>query len=57
MPRPKPEPSFELKTLPEHLKYAYLDEKKIYLVIISANLSHEEGIKLLDVPRAHWVAI
>ena len=34
---------FELKPLPDTLKYAYLDEKKIYPVIISANLSeHEE---------------
>ena len=30
---------FELKQLPDTLKYAYLDEKKIYLVTISANLS------------------
>ena len=30
-------------SLPHNLKYAYLDEKKIYPVIISANLSeHEE---------------
>ena len=33
---------FELKPLPDNLKYAYLDEKKIYLVIISANLSEQE---------------
>ena len=37
------DPMFELKPLPDTLKYAYLDEKKIYPVIISANLSeHEE---------------
>ena len=36
-PRPKGDHMFELK------QYAYLDEKKIYPVIISANLSgHEE---------------
>ena len=28
--------------MPDTLKYAYLDEKKIYLVIISANLSERE---------------
>ena len=34
---------FDLKPFPDKLKYAYLDEKKIYPVIISANLSeHEE---------------
>ena len=38
------------------MKYAYLDEKKIYLVIISANLSeHEE--RLLKVLRKHRAAI
>ena len=37
------DPVFELKPLPDNLKYAYLDENKIYPVIISANLSeHEE---------------
>ena len=34
----RPPPGFELKTLPDNLKYAYLDEKKIYPIIISANL-------------------
>ena len=38
-PPPKGDPVFELKQLPDTLKYAYLDEKKIYPVIISANLS------------------
>jgi len=42
-PPPKDDPVFELKSLPDNVKYAYLDEKKIYPVIISANLSeHEE---------------
>ena len=36
---PKGNPVFELKPLPDNLKYAYLDEKKIYPVIISANLA------------------
>ena len=35
---PKGDPVFELKWLPDTLKYAYLDDKKIYPVIISANL-------------------
>ena len=34
-PPPKGDLVFELKTLPDTLKYAYLDEKKIYPVIIS----------------------
>ena len=42
-PPPKGDPVFELKQFPDTLEYAYLDEKKIYHVIISANLSeHEE---------------
>ena len=38
-PPPKGDPVFELKPSPDNLKYAYLDEKEIYPVIISANLS------------------
>ncbi len=41
-PPPKGDPVFELKPLPNNLKYAYLDGKEIYLVIISANLSEQE---------------
>jgi hypothetical protein len=36
---PKSDPVFGLKNLPDSLKYAYLDENKIYHVIINANLS------------------
>ena len=46
-PPPKGDPMFELKQLPDTLKYAYLDEKKIYPVIISANLSEHEEERLL----------
>ncbi|KAI4994673.1 hypothetical protein ZWY2020_034314 [Hordeum vulgare] len=38
-PPPKGDHVFELKQLPDTLKYAYLDEKEIYHVIISASLS------------------
>ena len=41
-PPPKGDPMFELKQLPDTLKYAYLDENKIYPVIINANLSEHE---------------
>ena len=43
---------FELKPLPDNLKYAYLDEKKIYQVIISANLLEEEEDRLYLPPEA-----
>jgi len=56
-PPPKAEPSFELKPLPEHLKYAFLDENKIYPVIIGVNLSDKEDNNLLNVLKAHMAAI
>ena len=56
-PPPKGDPMFELKQLPDTLKYAYLDEKKIYPVIISANLSEHEEERLLKVLRKHRDAI
>ena len=52
-PPPKVDPVFELKQLPHTLKYAYLDEKKIYRVIISANLSEHEEERLLKVLKKH----
>ena len=48
---------FELKPLPDTLKYAYLDEKKIYPIIISANLSEKEEEKLLKILKKHCAAI
>jgi hypothetical protein len=57
IPPPKGDPSFELKPLPQELKYAYLDEKNIYHVIISANLLAKEEAELLDLLKAHRAAI
>jgi hypothetical protein len=54
---PKVDPVFELKQLPDTLKYAYLAEKKIYPVIISANLSEHEEKRLLKTLRKHRAAI
>ena len=56
-PPPKGDPVFELKQLPDTLKYAYLDEKEIYPVIISASLSEHEEKKLLKTLRKHRAAI
>ena len=52
-PPPKDDPVFELKQFPNTLKYAYLNEKKIYHVIISANLSEHEEERLLKVLKKH----
>ena len=56
-PPPKSYHVFELKQLPDTLKYAYLDEKKIYPVINSANLSEKEEEKLLKTLKKHRAAI
>ena len=56
-PPPKADPMFELKPLPDTLKYAYLDEKKIYPIIISANLSEKDEEKLLKTLKKHRDAI
>ena len=56
-PPPKGDPVFELKPLPDNLKYAYLEEKKIYPVIISVNHSEHEEKKLLKTLKKHRVAI
>ena len=56
-PPPKGDPVFELKPLHDTLKYGYLDEKEIYHVIISANLSEQEEEKLLKTLKKHRAAI
>ena len=56
-PPPKGDPVFELKLLPDTLKYAYLDENRTYPVIISANLSEREENKLLKTMKKHRAAI
>jgi hypothetical protein len=50
---PKEDPVFELKPLPDDLKYAYIDDKKIFPVIISSKLSGKEEERLLGILRKH----
>ena len=50
-------PSLELKPLPEHLKYAYLDYAQKLSIIISSSLSLEHEDKLLQVLKGHKKAI
>ncbi|KAK1616570.1 hypothetical protein QYE76_022087 [Lolium multiflorum] len=47
-PPPKEDPVFDLKPLPDNLKYAYIDDKKTYPVIISAKIS--------DIEEERWVS-
>ncbi|KAK1648998.1 hypothetical protein QYE76_066803 [Lolium multiflorum] len=56
-PPPKEDPVFDLKPLPDNLKYAYIDDKKTYLVIISAKLSDIEEERLLEILKKHQGAI
>jgi hypothetical protein len=50
---PKEDLVFDLKPLPDDLKYAYIDDKKIYLVIISSKLSGKEEERLLEILRKY----
>ncbi|RDX96927.1 hypothetical protein CR513_20355, partial [Mucuna pruriens] len=54
---PLPPPPMELKPLPSHLKYAYLDKEQQLLVIIANNLHQEQEDKLLEVLRQHKKAM
>src|SRR5438270_11203917 len=50
-------PKLELKQLPNHLRYSFLDEQKKYPVIINASLNSEEEEKLLKILRKYKQAI
>jgi hypothetical protein len=50
---PKEDPVFDLKPLPDDLKYAYIDDKKIYPIIISSKLLGKEEERLLEILRKH----
>jgi hypothetical protein len=50
---PKEDHVFDLKPLPDDLKYAYIDDKKIYPIIISSKLSGKEEKRLLEILRKH----
>ena len=57
IPSYKNPPKVEKKTLPCHLRYAYLGEACTLPVIISASLTASEEDKLLRVLRDHKDAI
>ncbi|GJS32362.1 reverse transcriptase domain-containing protein [Tanacetum coccineum] len=50
-------PKIELKELPEHLEYAFLEENSQLPVVISSTLSTDEKTRLLEVLRNHKGAI
>ncbi|XP_057790778.1 uncharacterized protein LOC131007883 [Salvia miltiorrhiza] len=49
-------PKLELKDLPKHLKYVYLEEGEEKPVIISAELMHEQEMALMEVLRSNKLA-
>ena len=54
---PMDEPTLELKTLPSTLKYAFFDEEKAKLVIISSKLDIKQEEELLELLRWNEDAI
>jgi hypothetical protein len=50
---PKEDSIFDLKPLPGDLKYAFIDDKKTYPIIISSKLSRKEEERLLEILRKH----
>ncbi|KAK9072138.1 hypothetical protein SSX86_008570 [Deinandra increscens subsp. villosa] len=50
-------PELELKTLPDHLKYAYLGDKETLPVIISNKLTSEQEQELVNTLKNHKEAI
>ena len=55
--RPIEKPKVELKTLPAHLKYVFLDDNEAKLVIISSSLKKEEEDQLVQILKKHKATI
>ncbi|GJS95447.1 reverse transcriptase domain-containing protein [Tanacetum coccineum] len=50
-------PDLELKDLPSHLEYAFLEKDNKLPVIISKDLKEDEKVKLIEVLKAHKSAL
>ncbi|GKF53887.1 hypothetical protein Tco_0160797, partial [Tanacetum coccineum] len=50
-------PKLELKELPSHLEYAFLEKDNKLPVIISKDLKDDEKVKLIEVLKAHKSAL
>ena len=57
LPSEERPPKLELRTLPSHLKYAFLGVEETFPVIISSSLESEKEHKLLEILRIHKNAI
>jgi len=49
--------SLELKTLPQHLKYAYLGEQETLSIIVASDLTDGQEENLMTILRKHRKAI
>ncbi|XLU24334.1 hypothetical protein S245_060401, partial [Arachis hypogaea] len=54
---PQHEAKSELKPLPSHLKYAFLEDNQKFAVIIASEILSQDEEKLLDVLRMYKRAI
>ena len=52
-PEPAHDQKLELKPLPPHLKYAYLEDEQKFPVLIARELTSQQEEQLLDVLRRH----
>ena len=57
LPSEEKPPKLELKSLPSHLKYAFLGVEDTFSVIISSSLDPYQENKLLEILRTHKTAI
>jgi len=55
--RPPEEAKVELKTLPKHLKYVFLEDNSTKPVIISNSLKKEEEAQLVEILKKHTTTI
>ena len=55
--RPIEKPKVELKTLPAHLEYVFLEDNETKPVIISSSLQKEEEDQLVQILKHHKAAI
>ena len=55
--RPKEKPKIELKTLPTHLKYVFLEDNETKPIIISNSLQKKEEDQLVQILKSHKAAI
>ena len=55
--RPKEKPKVELKTLPAHLKYVFLEDNETKPVIISSSLQKKEEDQLVQILKSRKAAI